>query len=58
MQACVLSKRKEGVKWMGIETAELLLQNGANSSGNDHGVHDLLGHAEKEMMQFIMTRIS
>jgi len=54
LQACIVSKRGDGENWMGIETAELLIQNGANSSA----CGDLLGHAEKEMMQFLMTRIT
>ena len=54
LQACIVSKRGDDANWMGIETAELLIQNGANSSA----CGDLLGHAEKEMMQFLMTRIT
>jgi hypothetical protein len=47
---------------MGIETAELLILNGAkiDDSGNSQSVLDfaLLGNAEPDMMQYLMTRIS
>jgi ankyrin repeat protein len=62
LQACVLNKKQIGSKWMGIETAELLILNGAkvDESGNSQSVLDiaLLGNAESDMMQYLMARIS
>jgi len=63
LHACVISKRNGEEDWMGIETAELLIQNGARidaSCANDQSVLDmaLLGSAEHEMVEYIMTRVS
>ena len=62
LHVCVMSKR-EGENWKGIETAELLIQNGARidaSCANDQSVLDtaLLGSAEREMVEYIMTRVA
>jgi len=63
LQACVLCKREDSENWMGIETAELLILNGArldDSAGNHQNVLDtaLLGNCDPEMMQYLMSRIS
>ncbi len=61
LKVCVLKKKGDDKNWMGIETAELLILNGAkvDDSGNSQSVLDiaLLGKAESEMMQYLMTRI-
>ena len=63
LHACVLSKRDGKKDWKGVETAELLIQNGARidaSCANDQSVLDmaLLGSAERDMVEYIMTRVS
>lgn len=63
LQACVLCQKEDSENWMGIETAELLILNGAkldDSAGNRQSVLDtaLLGSADPEMMQYLMSRIS
>jgi len=63
LQACVLSKSEDHKDWMGIETAELFILNGArldDSAGNKQNVLDtaLLGNADQEIMQYLMARIS
>eukprot|EP00558_Chaetoceros_sp_UNC1202_P004006 CAMPEP_0197244336 /NCGR_PEP_ID=MMETSP1429-20130617/9491_1 /TAXON_ID=49237 /ORGANISM="Chaetoceros sp., Strain UNC1202" /LENGTH=308 /DNA_ID=CAMNT_0042704681 /DNA_START=96 /DNA_END=1022 /DNA_ORIENTATION=+ len=61
LHACVLSKRDdESVTWMGIEAAELLIQNGARNQGSGESILDvaLLGSAEASMMKYLMTRMS
>ena len=63
LQACVLMKKEGEKEWLAIETAELLILNGAKidgSSSNSQSVLDaaLLGGAEPDMMQYLMTRIS
>jgi hypothetical protein len=64
LQACVLSKSEDHEDWMGIETAELLILNGAkldnSTTGNKQNVLDtaLLGNADQQMMQYLTARIS
>lgn len=63
LHACVISKRDGKEDWKGIETAELLIQNGARidaSCANDQTVLDtaLLGSAERDMVEYIMTRVA
>jgi len=65
LHACAISKKDDNNvdNWKGIETAELLIQNGARidaSCANDQSVLDtaLLGSAEREMVEFLMTRVT
>ena len=61
LHACTLAKITEGVEWKAIETAELLLQNGAKMSAFDSDSHDvldhaLIGNAEVRMVEFLTHR--
>jgi len=61
--ACVLSRKEDYKEWMGVETAELLILNGArvdDETNSNHSVLDtaLLGSANQEMMQYLITRMS
>jgi hypothetical protein len=64
LHVCALAKRKEGAdeeEWKAIETAELLLQNGARMDATDASAHDvldsaLLGNAEVQMVEFLTSR--
>lgn len=62
LHACALVKRNEGEPWNAIETAELLIQNGAKLSVLDdahHGVLDcaLLNNAEVEMVEYLTSKL-
>ena len=61
LHVCTLAKITEGVEWKAIETAELLLQNGAKMSAFDSDLHDvldhaLIGNAEVMMVEFLTHR--
>lgn len=62
LHATVLIKKIEGEPWMALETAELLLQNGARMDILDaaaHGVLDsaLLGNADVAMVEFLTAKV-
>lgn len=62
LHACALAKRDENEDdWKAIETAELLLQNGAKMSAKDSQLHDVLdsaviGNGEVAMVEYLTTR--
>jgi hypothetical protein len=61
LHVCTLAKITEGVEWKAIETAELLLQNGAKMNAFDSDFHDvldhaLIGNAEVRMVEFLTHR--
>ena len=62
LYACV-SCRKDGQKdWKGLETAELLIQNGSkidtkDSTGQSVIDSAIVGNAEREMVEYLMARI-
>lgn len=63
LQACLVSQRGDGQHWFGIETAELLILNGAklnNTANNDESILDtaLQGNADQEMVQYLIARIN
>lgn len=63
LQACVISKKRRDQHWFGIETAELLILNGAklnNIAQNDTSILDTArqGHADPEMVQYLIARIN
>ena len=62
LHACVLVKKDESQPWLAVETAELLLQNGARMDALDsyaHGLLDcaLLGNADLEMVEFLTAKL-
>ena len=63
LHACV-SCRKEGQKeWMGLETAELLIQNGSKIDTQDRSSQTVIdsaivGNAEREMVEYLMARVN
>lgn len=62
MHACAICPRIDGQqKWMGIECAELLLQNGANMKLLDHSSHNVLdcavlGSADRDMVEYLSMK--
>lgn len=61
LHVCTLAKINEDIEWKAIETAELLLQNGAKMSAFDSDFHDvldhaLIGNAEVRMVEFLTHR--
>lgn len=63
LQCCVLSTEKDSSDWHGIETAELLIQNGAKTNqigDQSKSLLDiaLLGNSCEEMLQYLKARIS
>lgn len=64
LHVCAVSKNEgDEAVWEAIETAELLLQNGAKMDafdGSEHGVLDcaLLGGANLKMVEFLSTKVN
>ena len=63
LHACVVNSRDGENDWKGLETAELLIQNGAKidkKDGSSHSVIDaaIVGNADREMIEYLMARIS
>jgi hypothetical protein len=61
LHVCTLVKIEKEAEWKAIETAELLLQNGAKMSAFDSDFHDvldraLIGNAEVQMVEFLSHR--
>jgi Arf-GAP with coiled-coil, ANK repeat and PH domain-containing protein len=61
LHVCALAKVTEGAEWKAVETAELLLQNGAKMDALDADAHDvldsaLIGHAEVKMVEYLTHR--
>ena len=61
LHICTLGSKDEP-GWSGIETAELLILNGAKMNatcGDDRSVLDtaLLGNADKELTEYLMARL-
>ena len=62
MHICTLGSKEDYPVWNGIETAELLILNGAKMNatcGDDRTVLDtaLLGNADKELTEYLMARL-
>jgi len=62
LHICVSCKKDGQENWKGLETAELLIQNGAKIDSKDglgQSVIDaaIVGNAEREMVEYLMTRI-
>ena len=63
LHICAVGRRKENKDWKGIETAELLLQNGAKIESLDRDHHSVLdiaviGNGERDMVEYLTARIS
>lgn len=63
LHICSLVKHQDHERWYAIETAELLLQNGAKLTVLDtssHGVLDcaLLGNAEVDMVEYLTSKLN
>jgi len=63
LQACAVSKKEHGQHWFGIETAELLILNGAklnNANSTDTSIIDtaVQGNAEQEMVEYLITKMN
>lgn len=62
LHACAIAPRPDGNgEWLGLECAELLLQNGANMKVLDHSDHNVLdcavlGNADREMVEYLSTK--
>jgi Arf-GAP with coiled-coil, ANK repeat and PH domain-containing protein len=61
LHVCALSKPTEEGEWMGIESAELLIQNGAKANVMDINTQTALdcaviGNGEREMVEFLSSR--
>lgn len=61
LHVCALAKIDNKEEWKAIETAELLLQNGAKMDALDSDFHDvldsaLIGNAEVRMVEFLSHR--
>jgi len=62
LHICVVHRKDEKKDWKGLETAELLIQNGAKIDTKDvssQSVIDtaIVGNAEREMIEYLMARI-
>ena len=62
LHACTTGSKEDYPGWKGIETAELLIQNGAKINATcleDKTVLDtaLLENADKELMEYLMARL-
>jgi len=62
LHTCVSCKKDGQKDWKGLETAELLIQNGAKidtKDGMSQSVIDaaIVGNAEREMVEYLMTRL-
>ena len=63
LHVCVISQPVENKPWMGIECAELLIQNGAKIDLEDRDNHTVLdcavtGGGNQEMVEYLLARIS
>ena len=62
LHALAICPRPEGdEEWLGIECAELLLQNGANMKVLDHSSHNVLdcavlGSADRRMLEYLSQK--
>ena len=62
LHICVSCKKDGQKDWKGLETAELLIQNGAKidtKDGMSQSVIDaaIVGNAEREMVEYLMARL-
>lgn len=62
LHKCVAFKKDGQKDWKGLETAELLIQNGAKidtKDGMSQSVIDaaIVGNAEREMVEYLMSRL-
>lgn len=61
LHACAIAPRNGNSEWLGLECAELILQNGANMKlldSSDHNVLDcaVIGNAEREMVEYLSRK--